>query len=120
MAKFRKKLTLQEFMDAEAEKQAHVHPGERALNLHHQRMQDEYDVQHEMVPDEKPALPEVGDRVKFKAMTIYGNEWGWRKVRKVDTESGTVYVKFWGYDEFALHDYEILEVDKEYYKQPVG
>lgn len=98
------------------EEDVYQHPLQRAFEKMQERKQATYDADYGTDPTQKPSLPEVGDRVKFKAMTIYGHEWGWRKVRKVDTDNRTIYVKFWGCNEFALDDFEILEVDKEYYK----
>ncbi len=52
---------------------------------------------------------EIGDRIKFKAVTRWSNEAVWRVVTAIHP---CVCVRFGGWAEFQVRDGEIVDVEK--------
>jgi hypothetical protein len=87
-----------------------LHPLARALNRHHDRKQAEHG------EDRGERLCQVGDRIKFKAQMAYDCRSRWRKVTAVKTTPEgrhITQVTCVGWSDFAVHDYEILVVERD-------
>lgn len=54
---------------------------------------------------------EVGDYIKFRAVTRCGNESVWRKVLGFD-DLGRLYVRYAGWGDFIVYWREIIDVRK--------
>ena len=62
---------------------------------------------------------EVGDRIKFKAMTRWNCGTVWRKVNGFWLDTSRPTVRYGGWSDFAVRLDEILEVEKEELSQHV-